>query len=232
MKNSIKAAIVLTLGAGLLTAGGTTVAFMKGGAETGYYRQQQMVGNMSVDEFNRLNAQGAAAVAAITPTSGQLSSRDRGLMMEVAMGGMRQLEVSRAALEKLTNPEARILAQSEIEEQTAVSAKLREIASAKGATLPAAPDSKTQSMVRKMQGMSGAELDRNYVKESGVKGHEQLQKTMSKVQSNGTDASLKALATATMPVIQTHMQVSRQVLDKMSGKGNNGSGNTNTNMKR
>jgi putative membrane protein len=70
-----------------------------------------MVGNMSVDEFNRLNAQGAAAVAAITPTSGQLSSRDRSLMMEVAMGGMMQLEVSRAALEKVTNPEARILAQ-------------------------------------------------------------------------------------------------------------------------
>lgn len=233
MKNSIKAVFALTLGASLLTAGGT-IAYMKGGAETVGYRQQQMVGNMSVEEFNRLNAQGAAAVAAITPTGGELSSRDRSLMTEVAMGGMMQLEVSRAALDKLTNPEARILAQSEVEEQTAVSAKLREIASAKNVTLPAAPDSKTQSMVRKMQGMSGAELDRNYVKESGVKGHERLQKTMTKVQSNAADASLKALATATMPVIQTHMQVSRQALDKMSGKGNSGNGNGsgNTNMKR
>jgi putative membrane protein len=142
------------------------------------------------------------------------------------------LEVSRAALEKVTNPEARILAQSEVEEQTAVSAKLQEIASAKGVTLPTAPNSKTQSMVRKMQGMSGTELDRNYVRESGVKGHERLQKTMSKVQSNATDASLKALATATMPVIQTHLQVSRQALDKMSGNGNNRTGNTNANMKR
>lgn len=221
MKKSIKAAIALTLGTSLFTVGGT-LGSITSGAEVSYNRQTQMVGNMSIEEFNRINAQGNAAVAAITPTGGELSSRDRSLMMEVAMGGMMQLEVSRAALEKVTNAEAKVLAQSEVEEQTGVSTKLKEIAAAKGVTLPAAPDAKTQAMVSKIRSMSGAELDRMYVKESGIKGHEKLQKTMSKVQSKAADQSLKALATATMPVIQTHRQVSQQVLNKLSGKGNSG----------
>jgi putative membrane protein len=78
-----------------------------------------MLGRISVEEFNRLNAEGAAMVAAITPTSTALSRGDQKLMMEVAMGGMMQLEVSRAALARVTSPQARLLAQSEVEEQTA-----------------------------------------------------------------------------------------------------------------
>ena len=136
-----------------------------------------MIGNMSREEFNRINAQGNDAVAAIQPTAGGTASKgDQKLMTEVAMGGMLQFEVSRVAVEKATNEEVRVLAQSEVEEQTGVSAKLKEIAGENGVTLPSAPDSKTQKMVAKMQAMAGAEFDRFYVLESGVKGHEKLEK--------------------------------------------------------
>lgn len=189
------------------------------------------IGNLSVEEFNRINEQGNAAVAAITPTSTQLSNADRRLMMEVAMNGMRQLEVSRAALQKATTPEARLLAQSEVEEQTGVAAKLTQMAAAKGVTLPTAPDSKTRSMVAKMQRMSaGRDFDRTYVRESGVKGHERLERTMSTVMSRAADPDMKALAAATMPVIRTHLQVSRSVVDGLSRNNRAGSSN-NSNMR-
>lgn len=180
-----------------------------------------MIGNLSKDEFERINAEGSKAVAAIKPESGTLSKADQKLMTEVAMGGMMQLEVSRAALEKVTSPEAKLLAQSEVEEQTGVSAKLKEIAAAKGFTMPSAADSKTQALIAKMNEMSGNELDVFYIRESGVKGHEKLQKTMTKVQSSAADASMKSLAAATLPVIKTHMQVSREEVAKKSGGKNN-----------
>lgn len=224
MKKAISAALALTLG---------TVVFMGAGSIASMQQMQTMqdgamIGNMSREEFARLNKQGDAAVAAVTPNSSPLSKADEKMMMEVAMGGMMQLEVSRAALQKVTSEEARILAQSEVEEQTGLSNKLKEIAAAKNITLPSSPDSKTQSMVSKMQAMSGADFDRYYVRESGVKGHEKLDKTMTKVQSKAADPALKGIAAAALPLVRTHLQVSRDVVSKMSGKGtgNNSNGNT------
>lgn len=179
------------------------------------------IGNMSKADFNRINEEGNRMVSAISPTGGAVSKSDQKLFMQVAMGGMMQLEVSRAALAKVTSEEARMLAQSEVEEQTGVSAKLQELAAAKGITLPSAPDSKTQSLINKMNGMSGAELDLFYIRESGVKGHEKLEKTMNKVQSSATDENLKSLAAATLPVIRVHMQVSRAEVSKKSGRNSN-----------
>lgn len=176
-----------------------------------------MVGKYSPDEFNQVNQQGAAAVAAVTPTSAPLSKNDQRLMMEVAMGGMMQLEVSRIAVQRATEADTRLLAQAEVEEQTGLSAKLKEIAAAKNVTLPAAPDAKTQRMIAKMQAMSGTEFDRAYIRESGVKGHELLDKTMSKVEQRAADATLKSLATAAHPLVRTHLQVSRDELAEASG---------------
>lgn len=233
-----KAFIIMALTTGTFCVGNSLASMQERRADAmqsdqSYSSQTGMIGNMSREEFDRINAQGNAAVAAIMPTSAPLSKNDQKLMMEVAMGGMMQLEMSRVAVQRATNEEARILAQSEVEEQTGVSAKLSEIASAKGMPMPMAMNSKVQSMVAKMQGMSGADFDRFYVRESGVKGHEKLEKTMTKVQSKASDPAMTNLAAATMPVIRMHQQVSRAVLNKMSGKGNMMSGNSmnmNSNM--
>lgn len=174
-----------------------------------------MVGKESQQEFNNQNKKGAAAVSAVSPTTAKLSSADQSLMMEVAKGGMMQLEVSKVAQQKATNPEVRQLAQAEIDEQTGLSAKLKEIADAKGVTLPDTPDAETQAMVTKLQGMSGAELDRMYVMESGVKGHEKLDKVMSKVESSASDTSLKGIAKAAHPLVKTHLKVAKQIDGKL-----------------
>ncbi|MCK8494419.1 DUF4142 domain-containing protein [Spirosoma sp. RP8] len=182
-----------------------------------------MVGKESKSEFDRQNKKGAAAVSAISAGNAKLSSADQDLMMQVAKGGMMQLEVSKAALQKTSNNEVRELAQAEVDEQTGLSAKLKEIASAKGVTLPSEPDAETQAMVAKMQGMSGMELDRMYVQESGVNGHEKLDKVMSMVKSNASDPALKDVAKAAHPLVKTHLKVSKEVLNKMAGSSGMGS---------
>ncbi|WP_375444111.1 DUF4142 domain-containing protein [uncultured Fibrella sp.] len=183
-----------------------------------------MVGRTSKMDFDRMNKEGAATVASITPNSTKLSKADEDLMMQVAMGGMMQLETSKVAVQKSTNPEVREMAQAEVDEQTGLSAKLQEIATAKGVTLPSSPDAKTQEMVAKMQGMSGTELDRHYVKEHAVKGHELLDKTMSKVESKGQDANLMAVAKAAHPLVKTHLKVARELDTKLRSGNSMSSG--------
>ena len=173
------------------------------------------VGNMKTSAFLAANKKGGEMVAAIKPTKTPLSAGDKKLMMQVAAGGQRQLAISQAVLDKVTNPEVRVLAQSEVEEQTGVAAKLKEMADAKGITLPEGPADSVQAMVSQVDGMSGEDLDAFYINESGVKGHQLLQKTMTMVNANAKDAGLKKLATVTLPVIRTHLSVSRDLQKKM-----------------
>jgi putative membrane protein len=136
-------------------------------------------------------------------------------MNEVAMGGMMQLELSRVAAQKASNPQTKALAQAEITEQTGLAAKLKEIASAKGVTLPTSPDPQTKTILSKFSQASGTAFDKLYVTESGVKGHEKLNQVMTKVESNASDSNLKQLAKAAHPLVKTHLSVSRSIMTSM-----------------
>ena len=193
----------------------TGTAFAQQNSGTMSAGSSTMVGKESKSEFDSQNQKGAAAVAAVSATPAKLSSADQSLMMEVAKGGTMQLEVSKIAVQQASNPEVKALAQAEVDEQTGLSQKLQEIASAKGMTLPSTPDAETQAMVSKLQGMSGASFDKMYVDESGVKGHEKLDKVMSKVESSASDPSLKGVGKAAHPLVKTHLKVAREIKGKM-----------------
>ena len=47
-----------------------------------------------------------------------------------------------------------------------------------------------------------------------VKGHETLDKVMSKVESRGQDANLMAVAKAAHPLVKTHLKVARELQTK------------------
>jgi putative membrane protein len=175
-----------------------------------------IVGKTQVAVFNTLNAQGAKLVKAIRPTKAALSSADNDLFTQVAMGGQKQLAISRAVLSKATNAQVKLLAQSEVEEQTTISAKLKEIATAKGITLPTEADATVQTLVSEAGSLSGAELDAFYIVQGGIKGHQELQSTMTTVRETAKDPALKALATATLPVIKLHLKVSTEVQTSMN----------------
>ena len=169
------------------------------------------IGKLTVAAFNSINKNGNKMVSAIKPTSAPLTDADQQLLMQVAAGGQRQLALSQALLDKVSSRHVKLLAASEVEEQTNVSAKLQEIATAKGVTLPSGPDADAQGLVSKCQDLTGADADIYYLNESGIKGHELLQSTMQKVSKSAKDPALKKLATATLPVIRTHLTVSKDV---------------------
>ena len=194
----------LFLHTSLLAAAGATLTSSIAQAVEG------KVGKISPAEFKKINTEAGAKLAAIKTTSDALSEADAKLLTEIALGGIMQLEMSRAALASATSDDVRAIAHAEVQEQTGLSAKLKEIAAAKGARLPVAPDEKTNQAVTKLEKKTGAEFDREYLKESGVDGHQLMQKTMEKVQSTAADATLKRLASTALPLIQKHLEVSRE----------------------
>jgi len=180
--------------------------------------QTDSVGKMSLAEFQAVNAKGNQMVSAVTPTKTAMSEADKQLFLKVAAGGQRQLALSQAVVGKATDPQVATLAASEVEEQTGVSAKLKEIAAAKGITLSEGPDAATKALVARASNLNGAALDQFYLEYSGIRGHQLLQSTMFLVSARAKDASLKSLAAATLPVIRTHLAVSKQVKARLGAK--------------
>jgi putative membrane protein len=168
------------------------------------------IGRMSITSFQEINAKGTQMVNAITPTSDPLSTNDVALFNQVAMGGMRQLAISQAVVNKASNDQVRMLAQSEVEEQTNIAAKLKEVASAKGISLPTEMDPSVTALVQRINNASAEEVNTLYLEEGGIRGHQLLETTMKTVRRSANDATMKALAMATLPVIKTHLKVSKK----------------------
>lgn len=164
-----------------------------------------MIGKQSLTEFHKLNAEAGSKVKAIEISQAELSPKDAKIMRELAKESMMQLELSRVAVAKAETPAVKTLAEAEVSEQSTMGKKLKELADAAKVELPAQADDKAQRMVEKLQGTAGAEMEKMYLRASGVEGHEKLQKLMEEVKSEATHSTLKQIAETALPLIRSHL---------------------------
>ena len=139
-----------------------------------------------------------------------VSSMDKKFAMMAAAGGMAEVETARLALTKASSDAVKQYAQKMIDDHTAANTELMQIASMKNLTLPTAPDAKHRAMMAKMEKLSGAAFDREYIMMAGHKDHQAMEKLFRDESMKGRDADLKAFAAKTLPVVQMH-------LDKIQG---------------
>lgn len=177
---------------------------------TAFAASDGRIGNTSREEWDQVNRDAAAKVAAIRPDSSDLSSPDQTLLGEIVTGGMMQLELSRVAADQASSEDVKAYAQAEVAEQAGLSAKLREIAGAKGITLPEKPDAKTAAAVDNLRTKSGDAFDAEYLRLVGVEGHRALERTMDKVESSADDDNLRRVAAIALPLIRFHLQTARE----------------------
>lgn len=154
----------------------------------------------------------------------KMSSADQKFMMMAATGGMAEVGMARLALQKSSNESVKQYAQKMIDDHTAAGEELTQVASMKGITLPMQPDAKQMAMMTKLQSLSGAEFDMMYVKESGVKAHQDMEKLFMKESMSGKDMDAKAFASKTLPTVRMHLQMARDMMASMKGMSGGMSG--------
>ncbi|HEX8921212.1 MAG TPA: DUF4142 domain-containing protein [Pyrinomonadaceae bacterium] len=148
-----------------------------------------------------------------------LNSMDRKFMMEAAMGGKAEVAMARLALERSSSDAVKQYAQQMIDDHTKAGDELAQVASMKGVSLPMEPDAKHKAMLAKMQQLSGAAFDAEYIKTAGVKDHEKMEKLFMSESSKGKDADAKGFAAKTLPTVQAHLRMAREMTTgTMSGK--------------
>lgn len=160
-----------------------------------------------------------------------LASVDRKFMQEAAVGGMAEVAMARVAVERASSEAVRDYARKMIEDHTRANEELMQLASSKGVTLPTAPDAKHQQMLTRLGAMSGAEFDREYVRQAGVKSHEKMLKLVQNHSRKGRDADARAFAAKMTPAVQMHLDMARQLSAGGSATGTHhgAAGNANAN---
>ena len=117
---------------------------------------------------------------------------DDDFVRDIAVKNMAEVELSRIALDKATNPDIRSFAQTMIDEHGAAGHKLKSVVSGQPIEWPAQLDDKHRKTADELAKKQGANFDRDYV-EAMVEGHQDL---AAKLESRLDVQSLAAWKTA------------------------------------
>jgi len=169
------------------------------------------------------------------PTSkdDKLARGDRKFVENAAASGMFEVQVSQLAATKASDSAVKNYAQMLVEHHSAANNELVQLANARRVELPAAPPRAMRRDIEKLGKKSGAEFDREYVREVGIKAHEKDIKMFQKASEDLKDPQLKAFAAKTLPTLQQHLAQAQQLpqagkngndASRMGNKGNSTSG--------
>lgn len=140
---------------------------------------------------------------------------DKLFAMDAAAGSLFEIELSRAVLEKATDPKVKDLAQTIIKEHTEANAKLLPIAEKMGLTLPAVLMAEKQAKVDVLRAMPPADAEKKYLSAQRAL-HAYDITAFSDYSKGGMQPDLKAFAAETLPHLKAHGQ---QIVQVSNAKG-------------
>jgi len=133
--------------------------------------------------------------------------------INAAQGGMAEVELAKLALQKSQNADVKKFAQTMITDHTKANNELKELAAKKNIKLPTEMSDSHKSDMENLKKLSGAEFDKEYV-EMMVDDHESDVEMFEDNTSN-SDADIKAFTTKTLPTLKSHLQMIKDIQNKM-----------------
>lgn len=146
----------------------------------------------------------------------KLSAPDREFIQKAGVGGMAEVELGQLAQTKASSADVKQFGQRMVEDHGKANQELQTIADSKSAKLPAELDKKHKSTMTKLQKLSGAEFDREYMK-TMVSDHKDTVSLFEKQAKSGKDDALKSYAQQTLPALQDHLKMAQSTYDAVKG---------------
>jgi putative membrane protein len=161
---------------------------------------------------------GLALAADTKMNSSKLSSGDSDFIKEAAQGGMMEVQLGKAAQEKASNEKVKDFGKRMEQDHSKANDELKKIASDKGVQLSSDLDKKHKSKMDKLTKLSGAEFDRQYMRDM-VSDHKDDIKKFQNEADKGKDADLKKFASQTLPTLKEHLQLAESTADAVKSSG-------------
>jgi putative membrane protein len=137
-------------------------------------------------------------------------------LRDIANANLAEIEAGKLATTKASNADVKKFAQQMVDDHGKELQELQKLAQAKNVDLPSAPDAKHQRAMKKLQGLSGADFDREYMRMQ-VKDHRDAHKLAERTGKRAEDEQLKAAAQKAAPEIQEHLKMAQQIAGQQKG---------------
>jgi len=151
---------------------------------------------------------GATTNTPSTKQDGAMSSGDKKFMEKAAAGGMAEVELGQLAQQKAYSDQVKQFGARMAQDHSKANEELKQLATSKGVQVPASLDKDAQKDKAKLEKLSGADFDREYMKMM-VDDHKDDVSAFEKTAKSGKDPELKSFAAKTLPTLQEHKQLAQ-----------------------
>ncbi|RFS13670.1 DUF4142 domain-containing protein [Emticicia sp. C21] len=174
--------------------------------------------NSSEDSKDSTEQVNNEAIEATAPTDSVASAQkdDAEMVVDLAGGGMMEVELAKIAVTKATSSEVKKFAQMMIDDHTKANDELKTLASNKNIVLPTTLPDAHQKTINDVSEKSGKDFDRKYMDEM-VEDHKKDIDKFEKLADKGNDADLKAFAAKTLPTLKHHKEEAERI-EKITDK--------------
>jgi putative membrane protein len=153
-----------------------------------------------------------AAAPGVAPAT---SSSDAAFVQKAARAGLAEVAAGQLASSKGNAATVREFGAQMVTDHTRANDELQQIAGEKGIAVPSEPDAEHVTMKARLESLSGAEFDRTYVQESGIRDHKAAIELFTDQATNGSDPELKAFAQKTLPTIEHHYSKAQELAESL-----------------
>jgi putative membrane protein len=157
--------------------------------------------------------QRASSPTAQTNTSarrGQLSAQDYNFLVTAARIDQGEVQLGQLAQKQGTSQAVRNFGERMINDHSKANIGLKDIASQKDATLPTQLSKKQDSVLQRLEGLSGVKFDKTYAQDM-VKGHTKAIKEFETASKGLSDPDLRAWAQTALPLLQEHLRMAKSM---------------------
>ena len=147
----------------------------------------------------------------------ELSGKDMKFIKNAATGGEEEVALGKLAAAKATSDDVKKFGQQMVDDHSKANDELKDLAKGKGVDLKDAEDKaikQEQKMEAKLSKKEGDAFDKAYMDEM-VKDHEKDVKEFEDASKNCDDADLKSWAGKTLPTLQHHLEMAKDVQSKL-----------------
>ena len=152
-----------------------------------------------------------------------LSRSDRKFVEEAAQGGMAEVELGKLAQQHAASDQVKQFGSKMAADHQKANEQLKKIAAAKGINLPADMSSGDRREFDKLQKKTGADFDREYMKDM-VSDHKKDMKDFQSAAKSAEDPEIKNFASSTLPTLQQHLEMAQSTEAATKNEGSTKTG--------
>ena len=167
-----------------------------------------------VGELSRSTDTTVTTTGSTGGTVSALSPSDKEFVMTAAQNNFAEVQMGLLAGQKAVNADVKAFGRRMVQDHGKTMETMRKLVTDKGLVLPSEASNDSVTAARDLAGKSGAQFDRDFMAQM-VADHEKAVAQFDEASRTSADADVKSFAASTLPVLQEHLQMAKDIQRKL-----------------